>query len=83
MAVTKSSNSENTTHINIIQDSFNIEANVMETNDSMAWECKLFTHEFIVFIDTENEEMKLKSNKSYMEVTTSSKSYNIPHTNMV
>ena len=49
MAVKKSSNSYNIPHTSMIQDSFKIEAKVMETSDSMAWECKLFTHEFIAF----------------------------------
>ena len=43
ISVKKSSNSENITHTNMIQDSFKIEAKVMETNDSIACECKLFT----------------------------------------
>ena len=67
----------------MIQGSFKIETKVMETSDSMAWECKLFTHEFIGFRDTENKDMKLKSNTSYMDLPTSSNSYNIPHTNLV
>ena len=67
----------------MIQDSFKIEAKVMETSDSMAWECKLFTHEFIGFQATENMNMELRSNRSYMSITTSYNSYNIPHTNMV
>ena len=70
-------------HTNLIQDSFKIEAKVMETSDSMAWECKLFTHEFLRFRATKNMDMKLQSNTSYMDVTTSSKSYNISHTNLV
>ena len=43
MAIKKSSNSDNIPHTNLIQDSFKIEAKVMETSDSMAWECKSFT----------------------------------------
>ena len=58
----------------MIQDSFKIEAKVMETSDSMAWECKLFTHEFIGFRATEHKDMKLQSNKSYMAFPTSSNS---------
>ena len=42
IAVTTSSNSENIPHINLIQDSFKIEAKVMETSDSMAWDSKAF-----------------------------------------
>ena len=49
ISVTKSSDSNNIPHTNPIQDSFKIEAKVMETSDSMPWECKLFTHEFIGF----------------------------------
>ena len=41
-------------HTNIIQDSFNIETKVMETSDSMAWECKIFTHDFLGFRPTED-----------------------------
>ena len=55
----------------MIQDSFKIKAKVMENSDSMAWECKIFTHAFLGFRATENMEMKLKSNTSYMAVTTS------------
>ena len=49
MALTKSSNLDNIPHTNMIQDSFKIEAKVIETSDSMACECKIFTHEFIGF----------------------------------
>ena len=49
MVVTTSSNLENIPHTNMIQDSFKIEAKVMETSDPMVGECKLFTHEFIGF----------------------------------
>ena len=74
MAVKTSSNSKNIPHTNLIQDSFKIEAKVMETSDSMAWECKLFTHEFIGFRNMENKELKLNINKSYIYLSTSSKS---------
>ena len=47
ISVTKSSNSDNISHTNMIQGSFKIEAKLMESSDSMAWECKLFTHDFI------------------------------------
>ena len=67
----------------MIKDSFKIEAKVMETSYSMAWECMIFTHEFIIFRATKNMEMKLQSNTSYMSVTTSSNSYKRPHTNLV
>ena len=59
MAVTKSSNSYNIPHTNLIQDSFKIDAKLMETSDSMAWECKLFTHDFIGFRPTEDMYIKL------------------------
>ena len=55
----------------------------METSDSMAWECKLFTHELLGFRSTENREMKLHINTSYMDVTTSSFSEKIPHRNII
>ena len=80
MAVTTSSNSKNTTHTNMIQDSFKIEAKVMETSDSMAWECKSFTDGFR---PTENMDMKLHIKNPYTSITTSSQSYSIPHTNLV
>ena len=67
----------------MIQYSFKIESKVMETSDSMAWECKLFTHEFLGFRPTEDMEIELKSNTSYIYFPTSSKSYNIPHTNLI
>ena len=41
MAVTKSSNSYNIPHTNMIQDTFKVEAKVMETSDSMEWKCNL------------------------------------------
>ena len=47
MSVTKSSKLENIPHKNMIQDSLKIEAKAMETSDSMAWECNIFTREFI------------------------------------
>ena len=83
MAVNFLSNSCNIPHTNMIEDSFKIEAKVMETSDSMVWECKIFTHEFIGFRATKNNEIKLLSNTSYMNFPTSSNSYNIPHTNLV
>ena len=83
MALTTSSNLQNIPYTNMIQDSFKIKAKVMETSDSMAWESKLFTHKFIGFWATENMDMKLQSNTSYMVVTTSSKLENIPHTNPI
>ena len=55
----------------------------METSDSMAWECTLFTHEFLGFHSKKDIEMKLQNNTSYIVVTTSSKSKDISHTNMV
>ena len=61
MAVTTSSNLENIPHTNLIHDSFEIEAKVMETSDSMARECKIFTHEFLGFRLTENLEFILQS----------------------
>ena len=57
----------------MIQNSFKIESKVMETSDSMAWECKLFTHEFIGFRPIEDMEIKLHINTSYMSFPTSSK----------
>ena len=63
MAFTKSSNSDNIPHTNMIQDSFNIEAKVMETSDSMAWECKSFTYGFIGFQPTQNGDLNLNIQK--------------------
>ena len=81
--VTTSSNSDNIPHTNMIQDSFKIESKLMETSDSMAWECKSFTYGFLIFIPKENRDMKLQSNTSYVSITTSSNSYNIPLTNLL
>ena len=67
----------------MIQDSFKIEAKAMETSDSMAWECKIFTHEFLGFQPTKDMDIKLQSNTSYMAITTSYNSYKISHTNLV
>ena len=39
MFVTTPSKSDNIPHTNMIQDSFKIEAKVMETSESMAWDC--------------------------------------------
>ena len=62
MSFIKSQNSDNIPHTNLIQDSFKIEAKVMETSDSMACHCNLFTHEFIGFKLIEDMEIKIKSN---------------------
>ena len=63
MFVTTPSKSDNIPHTNMIQDSFKIEAKVMETSDStIAWECKSFTYGFYIFQATENRDMKLQSN---------------------
>ena len=51
----------------------------METSNSMVWEWKLFTHDFIGFRPIEDMEIKLQINTSYMDLPTSSKSYNILH----
>ena len=80
---TTSSNSENIPHTNLIWDSFKIEAKVMETSDSMAWECKLFTHNFLVFRPTEDKGIKLHINTSFISVTKSSNLDKIPHTNLI
>ena len=63
MAVTKSSSSDKIPHTNLIQDSFKIQAKVMETSYSKAYECNLFTHEFIGFRPTEDMDIKLQINK--------------------
>ena len=67
----------------MIQDSFKVESKVMETSDSMAWECKSVTYGFIAFGPKEHRDMKVQSETSYMAVTTSSKTENIPHTNLI
>ena len=71
ISFTTSSNSENIPHTNLIQDSFKIEAKVMETSDPMAWECKIFKHEFIGFQEIYNKDMKLNNNKYYISFQTS------------
>ena len=55
----------------------------METSDSMAWECKLFTHEFLGFRATEIMEIKLKIITPYMAIAKPSNLYNIPHRNLI
>ena len=60
--------------MNLIEYSSKIEAKVMETNDPMAGECKLFTHKFLGFRPTKDMEIKLQSNTSHMAVTTSANS---------
>ena len=62
---------------------FKIEVKVMETSDSMEWECKLFTHEFLGFRSTKEMEIKLQSKTQYMAVIKASNAWNISHTNMV
>ena len=79
----KALNSKENPPTNLIQYSSKIEAKVMETSDSMAWECKLFTHVFLGFIPKKDMEIKLHINTSYIYITTSSNSYNISHTNLV
>ena len=83
ISVTRSSNLDNIPLTNLIQDSFKIEAKVIETGDSMACECNLFTHDFIGFRPKEDMEIKLQINISYIVFQTSSNSYNIPLTNLV
>ena len=55
----------------------------MKTSDSMAWECKLFTYEFLGFQDTDNMFMKGQSNTTCIASQTSTNSKNNPHTNMI
>ena len=55
----------------------------MKTSELVAWNCKSFTYGFLGFQPTEEWDMKLQSNTSYMAVTTSSNSQNIPHTNLM
>ena len=43
-----------------MQDSSKIEAKVTKTSDSMAWECKLFTREFLGFQYTEDMDMNCR-----------------------
>ena len=60
-----------------------MEVKYMKTSDLLAWSCKSFTYGFIGFRPTEHMEIKLQSKKSYMSVTTSKNSDNIPHTNLI
>ena len=55
----------------------------MKVSDLIAWNCKSFTYGFLGFRTTENMEMKLQSKTSYIYVTTSSNSENIPHKNLI
>ena len=59
----------------MIQDSFNIESIVMETSHSMAWECKVFTHEFLGFRPIEDMDMKLQSNTWHIWLSQHSKTH--------
>ena len=54
----------------------------MKTSKLVAWNCKSFTYGFIGFQYTKNRDMKLQIKTSYMAITTSSNSDNIPHTNL-
>ena len=83
MSSPTSSNSYNNPHTNMIYNYLNIEAKFMKTSDAMAWECKLFTHEFIGFRATENMVIKVKSHKLFMASKKSSNSDNNPHTNLI
>ena len=55
----------------------------MKTSELVAWNCKSFTYGFLGFRTTEDMEMKLYINTSYIAFTTSSNSYNTSHTNLV
>ena len=55
----------------------------MKTSELVAWNCKSFTYVFLGFRPTYERDMKLKSKKSYISIKKSSKSYNIPHTNLI
>ena len=55
----------------------------MKTSELVTWNCKSFTYGFLGFRPTENREIKLKINTSYMAVTESSNSDNMPHTNLI
>ena len=70
----KEYNSKENPPTNLIQYSSNIKAKFMETSDSMACECKLFTHEFLGFRPIDDMEIKLNINKSYMDFPKSSNS---------
>ena len=60
-----------------------MEVKYMKTSELVAWNCKSFTYGFLGFQPTEHRDMKLQSKTSYMAVTTSSNSENIPHTNLI
>ena len=40
----------------------------MKTSELVAWICKSFTYGFLGFQTTENRDMKLQSNTSYMAI---------------
>ena len=54
-----SSNLEKSPHTNMIYLSFKMEAKYMKTGHSRAWECKPFTHGFLIFQLTHNMEMRV------------------------
>ena len=83
MGVPKSSNSDKIPHTNLIQESIKIEAKVMKTSDSMAWECKLFTHDFLGFRATNSMEIKINIHTSHMDSPKSSKLEKSTHKNMI
>ena len=67
----------------LVYNSFSMGVKYMKTGELVAWSCKSFTYAFLGFQPTKHRDMKLLSNKSYMVVTTSSNSKNIPHTNLI
>ena len=70
-------------HVELGEHFFVLTESYMKTSELVAWSCKSFTYAFLGFQPTEHRDMKLLSNKSYMVVTTSSNSENIPHTNLI
>ena len=67
----------------MVDNSFNMGVKYMKTSDLIAWNCKSFTYGFLGSRPTQHREIKLQSKKSYISITTSSNSDNIPHTNML
>ena len=49
----------------MIYNSFKVEAKYMKTSHSRAWECKPFTHEFMIFKFTALMDIRVHINTSY------------------
>ena len=67
----------------MVYNSFSMGVKYMKCSELVAWNGKSFTYGYLVFQPTKHREIKLKSNTSYIAVTTLSNSENIPHINLI